>query len=299
MNKNEVTPVQIAIRIVIIIIVIVILLLVSFAMVRFVPKVFSSLASFRTLFTAKEQLIVSLDKVSVREGSDTTLSFKQTGGKSEGYYELSYSCSKISSNTSLDIMSDEGSTNLSCDTPLMLPITPSSTTSYSTNITPIGKEVSYDQPILITIKHINESSTVATGTATLTVLGETSEEEASPVVATSTPVTTSKPPTVVSPTTNYHPSPARLTAQMGSVNVDTNGKAVVTFYVTNTGGQRSNSWTFSANLPRSIGQTVYNSPYQSSIPAGGTSTMYLTFYNAEAGTINVYVQNSSFSATLR
>lgn len=277
MNK-EVSPIQIALRIVIIIIVVVVVLLVSFALVRFVPKLVTSFSSFRDLFGAKERLVVALDQKTIMLGDSAKLSVNQTGGENAGQYVLSYSCAKIDSRTSLKISSDGESEVIGCDKSFILTIAPSSSSSKIFNLEPRGDIKLYEQPLTITVKHVTASSTVAsTSSVILTISGEN-------VVATSTLYFGPKPvenkPVVK--------TPADLTVSVGSLNVDNNGKATLTFYVTNKGGSNSGSWTFSSTLPRD-GQTVYNSPLQSSIPPGGTSTMYLTFYNAKSGSVTVTI----------
>ena len=309
MNK-EVSPVQIALRIVLIIIVIVVLLLVSFALVRFVPKLVTSFSSFRDLFGGKERLVVALDKKTINLGESATLSVKQTGGKGGGQYVLSYSCAKIDSRTSLKISSDDESEVIGCDKSFILPIAPSAPSSEIFNLEPRGDYKSYEQPMTITVKHVTASSTIAsTANLTLTISGEKDVVEDDDT----------KEETVASSTLRFGPkpvedkpvvkTPADLTVSVGSLNVDNNGKATLMFYVTNKGGSNSGSWTFSSNLPRD-GQTVYNSPLQSSIPPGGTSTMYLTFYNAKSGNVTVSIDpnnnvkesnenNNYMTATLR
>jgi len=288
MNK-EVSPVQIALRIVLIIIVIVVLLLVSFALVRFVPKLVTSFSSFRDLFGGKERLVVALDKKTIKLGESATLSVKQTGGKGGGQYVLSYSCAKIDSRTSLKINTDDESEIIGCDKSFILPIAPSDPSSEIFNLEPRGDYKSYEQPMTITVKHVTASSTIAsTANLTLTISGEKD------VVATSTlhfgPRPVEDKPVVSTPVLK---TPADLTVSVGSLNVENNGKATLTFYATNKGGSNSGSWTFSSTLPRD-GQTVYNSPSQSSIPPGGTSTMYLTFYNAHSGTVSVSIDPNNY-----
>jgi hypothetical protein len=297
MNK-EITPVQIAIRIVIIVIVVVILLLVSFAMVRFVPRVISSLGNFRNIFvSSKEELEISLDKKEISEGDEATLTYKQEGGKAEGYYVLNYSCSHIDSDTtSLEVKQGVEEEALLCDDPITIGYAATTTLSGEVILTP-SIESSENQVLDITVSHVIGSSTLSKDSVILTVKGnEDREEEAAETPAPAAP--TARPATY-RPTTSYATSPARLSVRMGNISVDRNGMASVTFYVTNTGGRSSGSWKYSAILPRSVGQTSVTSTYQPSIPAGGTSTMFITFGNAKAGTINIYVNGDHASAVLR
>jgi len=228
--------------------------------------------------------VVALDKKTIKLGESATLSVKQTGGKGGGQYVLSYSCAKIDSRTSLKINTDDESEIIGCDKSFILPIAPSDPSSEIFNLEPRGDYKSYEQPMTITVKHVTASSTIAsTANLTLTISGEKD------VVATSTlhfgPKPVEDKPVVK--------TPADLTVLVGSLNVENNGKATLMFYVTNKGGNDSGIWSFRSTLPRD-GQTVYNSPLQSSIPPGGTSTMYLTFYNAKSGSVTVSIDPNNY-----
>lgn len=300
MNQNETTPVQIAIRIVIIIIVIVILLLVSFAMVRLVPKVVSSLGNIRGIFAPKERMEASLTEKTLNQGDKTVLSYRQIGGKAEGYYTLNYSCAHIDSDTRLEVRQSDETKTIECDRPLVIGTAASTSLSREVTLAPIGNTISYDQSVSITVSHVNGSSTLAIASATLTVLGE---DKTVSLVATSTPKTVSTTTPITTKPSPSNPSyyssvPADLSVTIGQVSVDQNARASITFYVTNQGGQDSGSWKFHADLPRELGQTSYDSPYQPSIPPRGTSIMYLSFGNAAAGTVNLFVDNNSRASVI-
>lgn len=302
MNKNEITPIQIAIRIVIIIVVIVILLLVSFAMVRFVPKVVGALGNFRTIFATKERLEVSLDESIIAQDGKAILTITQSGGKLNGTYELTYSCAHIDLDTHLEIELVDRNDVVLCDEPFTIGSAATSTLS-DIVIRPTGENVSYDQKVDITVKHIDSSSTRSMDSIILTVLGDNDTTQkttqttstSTPSTVTSKPLTTTTRPSTVS---NYSSSPAKLVATLKEVTVDQNARATVAFYVTNTGGKNSGAWTFNATLPR-LGQTLFNSPTQSSIPPRGSSIMFLTFDNAQAGNVNINVQGSVLTVNLK
>ena len=296
MNKTEITPIQIAIRIVIIIIVIAILLLMSFAMFRLVPKVISSLGSVRDLFAPKERLEVTLSEKNVAQDEKTILSYSQIGGKVEGYYSLNYSCAHIDESTRLEVTEENETKTIVCDKPIVIGGIASTSLSREVTLIPTSKNVTEDQSISITVSHMNASSTIAKASTTLLVFGEvenkTDDEDV--VVATSTKTTVIKKPVTKPSTPSYYSSlPADLSITVGQVSVDQNARASITFYVTNNGGQNSGSWKFRADLPREVGQTNYNSPYQPSIPPRGTSIMYLSFGNAAAGNINLYIDDTN------
>lgn len=299
MNKNEITPVQIAIRIVIIIILIVFLILISFAMVRMVPKVFTFLSNARGyiagLFSRGERIAVSLDKDVVEMGEGATLTFTKTGGKNEGIYTVSFSCAKISSGTDLQIESADERT-IQCDETLYIGNVNATSSATDVRIAPIGDVASYDQPMLISIKHLIGSTTISLGSATLTIKGqslaevkEDTEQDTSadtdksgdPVVTNTKPAAS---PTYSNTNTYANAAPANLNMYItgATINKQVNQGAIL-FNVTNAGGRPSGAWRFQATLPRSVGQTIYTSPYQPSIPPGGTSQMNLAFDNAKTG----------------
>lgn len=298
MNKTEITPVQIAIRIVIIIIVIAVLLLISFGLVRLVPKIVSSLGGIRGLFAPKERLEVTLGKKTITQQEDTLLTYKQINGKNVGSYTINYSCANIAEDTRLEVSQDDESKVIECDRPLVIGTTASTSFSRDIVIRPISDNISYNQTFSITVTHINASSTVAIGSATLTVLGEeklvTIATSSAPIVSVPTK-TISKPVVHTAPSqpSHYSSLPVDLSVTIGQVSVDQNSRASLTFYVTNNGGQNSGLWKFRADLPREIGQTNYNSPYQTSIPPHKTSIMYLSFGNAVAGNINIFVDDTN------
>jgi hypothetical protein len=309
MNEKKLTPLQITLRVAIIVVVLALLLLVCFTMVRFVPKAFSTFSGFRNLFGIKERVEMTLGKDSVAAGEETELSYRKIGDKSEGYYTISYSCSRIDSSTRLEVDIEDTGRIINCATPFRIGEVTNSLLARKIKIRPISKTLPYNQPLTITVQHVTASSTVAaSGSATLTILKGESEEtdenkdgisiapdisslasSTSSVGKPATPTNTGNTATSgTTRTTSGSTSLADLTVSLDPITVDANGRARATFRVTNRGGRASGSWKFHAEIPRA-GQTSYDSPYQSSIPAGKTSVMYLTFDNAQAGTFSVAV----------
>jgi hypothetical protein len=127
-----------------------------------------------------------------------------------------------------------------------------------------------------------QTQIAATSTASTTPSKTTTSK---PVVHTTT---TYRAPSTV----NYNASPANLDIVVTGAYADrTADRGTVTFNITNKGGRSSGSWAFQAILPRSVGQTSYQSGYQSSIPPGGTSQFTLSFDNAQAGNIVIALYN--------
>ncbi len=307
MNTNEITPVQIAIRIVIIIVVIAIILMASFAMVRLVPKVISSLGGIKNIFAKKERMIVSLADTTIDQGDSTTLSYRQTGGTDNGTYLFNYSCAHIDADTRIEVASGNASQIVTCDRPITLGAATTTLSEPQTiTVRPITEDVTFDQKVDMTVSHITTASATASmASAVLNIRGNAKGTNTSvtpaknnDTKAKATSTQTIKTPTTTRPTTSVT-APARLMVRMGQVTMAPNGFVTATFYVTNTGGRPSGAWSFSAFLPRSVGQTSYTSPLQPSIPPQGTSTMYLSFANAQAGSIIVNVNGQRATATLK
>ncbi|MFA6296966.1 MAG: hypothetical protein WC629_00170 [Candidatus Paceibacterota bacterium] len=93
-------------------------------------------------------------------------------------------------------------------------------------------------------------------------------------------------------------TPANLSVVFTSSNINSNELGTITFNVTNTGGQDSGSWKFSATLPRSSGETSYDSGYQTNIPARKTSIMTFTFDNAKSGTATINLNGKTFTTQI-
>lgn len=303
MNNKEVTPVQIAIRIMIIIVVIVILLLISFGIVRIVPSIFSGLSNLRTnFFAGKEKMILSLDKTSVAPGESAILSYRQSGGKAEGFYALTYSCQSIHSSTQLEVIGETDTGTAFCGEPFIIGNAGSSTKSQTLTIRPFSDSISYDQDIKIEIAHMKDVSSLASSSVTLTLEGEDSstdrnEEDTENTSGNNdskeeaadeedeTPARTSEP----TPRSTTPASPADLTVAFSQISVNGNDRGTIVFYVTNRGGTASGSWRFTAALPRDGGTQIYESSFQPSIPARGTSILTLSFDNAASGIASIAI----------
>lgn len=300
--KNELTPAQMALRIIIVIVIILILLVISFGIVRFIPKLITSFSDIRNsiLQGGKEKLTLSLDKTEIEQGDAASLSFKKTGGKAEGFYTLSYSCAGIHTDTYLEITFNDEFEALDCEEAFPLGEAASSTVSGQIKIEPVSDSLSYDQPIKLTINHSTETSSIASSSATLTLKGDENateeddsdddndDEDSGDETDTDEPVATPARPTTSTGGSNYATpaaGPSDLFAVFTIRTIDNSDRAMVRFDVSNFGGRPTGAWRFRAILPRDQGTTIYESPYQSSIPAGKTSTMILTFDNAVDGGI--------------
>lgn len=128
--------------------------------------------------------------------------------------------------------------------------------------------------------HTNATSTVATSTHSNPATTTTQQSQPAPTQNVSSSTTKSISVNLVTTFTTSH---------------ITNNRGTITFRVTNAGTKNSGIWKFSAVLPRSSGTQNYNSPNQTNIPPGKTSTFTLTFDNAKKGTATITINGTTFT----
>lgn len=302
MNPKTNSPLQTAIKIAIIIVIIVVLLLVSFTMIRLVPAVFSSISRFKdtlSFFGNKEKIALVLDKKSIPDGGNAVLSWKQQRGNGEGEHVLSYPCDTLDENTRLELIEADGDErSVFCEEDISIG-KPGESDYRKLTLTGFS-DVEEDQILKLTVSHVGATSTYASSSISLTIkkgdkknTDEDTDDKEEPA-ATSTPPAPApkpeqKPVTVIKkPTyTSTYKSPADLFVVFTKADIDSDDEGTVVFQVTNFGQTASGSWRFRAVLPQGGDDVVYNSPYQSSIPAGKTSILTLRFENADSGTVEV------------
>jgi hypothetical protein len=143
------------------------------------------------------------------------------------------------------------------------------------------------------ILFVPTSGTQIEGSATMTIHPGTGTTTTQP---SGTQTTTTKPATTAAATSRSYAyqGPADLSVHIISANIDQYGNAVVTFSVSNVGGSRSGSYSFTAQLPTTsytYGYSGAAAPYVSSaqapLPAGGYIVNTLRFSQATGGVFSV------------
>ena len=169
-------------------------------------------------------------------------------------------------------------------------------------ITPTNKSIQI-LPLLVgttsasvpfSILFVPTSGTQIEGSATMTVHPGSGIATSQPASGTQT--TTTKPASSVTATARAYAyrGPADLAVHVISANIDQYGNGIVTFSVSNVGGSRSGSYSFTAQMPTSgysYGYGASASPYvssaQASLPAGGYIVNTLRFSQATGGVFSV------------
>jgi hypothetical protein len=150
-----------------------------------------------------------------------------------------------------------------------------------------------------------------TATTTDNVITGEEPSEIPPTTQPTPPPLVVIPPAPVTPPQSqpiYKPSPADLIVSITKIgvidantnkfretsNIGPNDRLAVQFQVTNIGGSATGMWKFRAQLPtNNIHEQIYNSAYQSSIPAGKTSYFTIGFYNAKSGSNQISIDIDS------
>jgi hypothetical protein len=310
MSTKTNSPAQTAIKIAIIIVVIVVLLLISFAMIKLVPAVFSSISRFRdtlSFFGNKEKITLTLDKKSISSEEDFILSWKQQRGNGEGEHIFNYPCDTLDDDTYLELTEANGDArSVFCEEDV--PLGQAGESDFR-KITFTGYSYAEEDQILrLTVSHVTATSTTASSSIPFTIkknkntADEGSREEREKIeeqeseeeekakneeVASSIKTTTN---TISRPNnTSTYQTPADLGAVFTKSEIRSNDDGIVEFQVVNYGQTASGKWRFRAVLPQNGDDVVYHSPYQSSIPGGKASIMTLRFENADSGTVEVIV----------
>jgi len=309
MSTKTNSPIQTGIKIAIIIVIIIVLLLVSFAMIRLIPNIFSSVSNFKdtlSFFGSKEKITLNVNKKAIMSEDTFVLSWKQQRGNGEGEHIFNFPCEDLDENTRLQLTEADGdSLDVFCEEDISLG---KAGESDYRKITFTGfSEAEEDQNLKLSVSHISATSTTyASSTIPLTIKKSTinvsgvnkekikededikiqDEENTKDEAKVSTSTTKT---TIIKPSPIIKASPADLGAVFSKSEIRSNNDGVVEFQVINYGQTASGLWRFRATLPQNKDTVIYNSPYQSSIPGGKASIMTLRFESANAGTVQVIV----------
>lgn len=289
----------------IIVAIILVLLFIALAIVKFVPKLISSIGtanvSFSSLFSPKDKISVS-SPTEVKSGSPFTVTWKNNTADSVGSLMWSYKCVD---GASVEYNSISGQRPVICDTMFPLPATGESYSFIAKNSnakdTPITMSVSLWDAEMKNVKIqggtnmtiLANSSAVSTPVnqydpsrnATTTTTTTTNKNTDTPKPATNVIHNNSNTNTTK---TNTGSADLRVTlskigrtvngAYVDSTSFAENDRVTVRFNVANVGSARSGAWTLRADLPtKTIGDKVYTSNAQPSLNPGDSYEMTISF----------------------
>ena len=240
----------------------------AFALIKFIPKMFSGFASVGQFIAspfASNSIKISSSNSSLNSGDKFILSWKYTP-KKDGDYNISYACQE---NLTIQIVSNKGPQTLLCDTKYNL-----KSANSAELVASLKKQNTFiDLPIKIEYIDSENKSVLASNEIKVSVKNETTNSSntviiAEPVIdnttdtSTDDSVSTKTNSTKTTSTNNYvNYGPADLAISNAyAINDDT-----LTFTISNIGGTASGVWYF--NYINTDGRTE-TSPLQLSLSRG-------------------------------
>lgn len=244
--------------------IIVLIFIFAFALIKFVPKVFSGFASVGQFIASpfsSNTIKISSNNTNLTSGNKFILSWKYSP-KKDGDYNFSYDCQE---DLTIQIISDKGPKNLLCNTPYNLRGAKSAELVAS-----LKKQNTFiDLPVKIQYIDSDNKSVIASGEIKLSLKNETENASntvivAEPVIdntATDTSTDSNSTKTTATKTTSTYYGVADL-AITNAYAIDDN---TVTFTISNIGGTASGIWYF--DYINTNGRTE-TSPMQISLSRG-------------------------------
>ncbi len=269
-NNMDATK-NIVLRVLFIVAIIAVILILAFAIIKFIPMVFSGFASVGNLISSPfrgKEVAVSVNDPSLVDGDKFQLSWEYKTDK-KGTFYLSYKCVD-----SLKITATEqnGQKTVLCNTHYPLP--------QNVNIAELGinytKADSFvDVPLEVSFIDNSDNTVIAKGQATVTVqdsINPTPVGTNAGATITAGQVTTETGSSVIS--TSPAPIYSKIPADLAIINADPVNDLTVQFVIRNTGGQNSGNWIFSYSTP---GEGTEDSPVQPNLRPGDTIKYTLKF----------------------
>ncbi len=264
---------NIVLRVLFIIAIIAVIFILAFAIIKFLPMLFSGFASVGDAISSpfkKNEVSVSVNDPSLIDGDKFSINWDYKSEKIGAFY-LTYKCID---NLKITATEQSGKRTVLCNTRYPLP----------QNAKNIELGISYNQensfidlPLEVSYIETSNNTIVASGQATITV-----QDSKDP-----TPIGTNAGATIsagnVTPAeTNdstddkpvSNPVLPKIPADLAIINADPTGDLAVQFVVRNIGGQDSGSWIFSYSTP---GEGTENSPSQPNLRPGDTIKYTLKF----------------------
>jgi len=258
--------------------IIIIIFIFAFALIKFVPKLFSGFASVGQFVNSSlfsKSVKISSDNSELNSGDKFILSWKGGDDKNEDYF-ISYKCQE---NLNLQVATDNGLITLLCDKPLNL--------GKGTTVEAIAtlKKLNTVADFIMTVESVDKATkkVLSSDEIELSFKNESVNEGAAATI-TAEPVEdknitkTSNTGSTVS--TNYGPADLAI-SDARAIDDDK-----VTFTVNNIGGAASGVWYF--DYTNTDGDTK-SSPAQISLARGQGLRFTLSFDNPTKGDVRIFV----------
>ncbi len=257
----------IILKILFIIGIIAVVFILAFAIMKFIPALFSSFASVGNLISSpfqKNEVVVSVNDPNLIDGDKFALNWEYKTEKEGGFY-LTYKCLDDLSVTTAD------SKIVLCNTRYPLPA--------DANSAEFGigyaKENSFiDLPLEVSFIESSNDTVLASGQTTVTVQDSNNPVPVGTIAGatvTAGPVTTTS---TSGATVSTAPTYTSLPADLAIINADPVDDLTVQFVVRNNGGQNTGNWIFNYSTP---GEGTEDSPLQPNLRPGDTIKFTLRF----------------------
>jgi len=268
-----------------IVMILAIIVLLAFAVIRFVPFLFSSFASVGNAFKSGSDMEIRLSENDLNSNDNFRLYWEYSGPE-EGSYNLKYECAP---NLKLLVGNDEG-TELECDRNYPL----SKSDSFIDLVAVSTRENTYtESEITVSIVNAEEEVASASEAFSITNEGDVPINDLSGGATISSQDVTDDSDDGSNNTqdnsgsnnnqnnsgTNNNVSPT-VPADLAIFNVRAISDTRVVFDVSNIGGRSSGNWYFAYTIP---GEGIETSPLQLSLNSGDTIRYTLTYEDIESG----------------
>lgn len=284
MNENNAKKALVT-KILFLIGIIVIIFIFAFALIKFVPKVFSSFASVGQFITSpfnSKTIKISTDNKDINSGDKFILSWKYDINK-DGDYKISYKCQ---SDLSLQIVSATGLKTLVCNNTYNL-----KQANSAQLIAKLKKQNTFaDLPIKIDFINSEDNSILATGEIILGIKNES--KNAGETIIISETLDDGSVTDENSSTSNTNQNTNYGSADLAISNAYALNDTSITFTVSNIGGKASGVWYF--NYTDTKGSTK-QSPAQISLSRGQGIKFTLNFdKDIRGGDIRIVVDPQNY-----
>ena len=255
--------------------------------VKLTPKIFSGLAAvttFTSVFVPSETISINTPHELVPSGTSLTLTWDHRGKPENGSYTFAYACRD---GVSIDVRTTDGSTTVTCDTPLSI-----TNENQSLSITPHSTQNQFVE-VPIVISSLDQDGTVTTlDDSFISIVNESgdltnnSQENANALVP-GEETTTVFPifDTRTISNTNGQVDLAVTIIGTGVIQGETfvptstltaTDQGAIRFSVTNIGSKTSDNWTFNAVLP-TLPMHIFHSTQQKALQPGDRIDFTLGF----------------------
>jgi hypothetical protein len=262
---------NIVLRILFIIAIIAVIFILAFAIIKFIPMLFSGFASVGNLISSpfkSNEINVSVNDSSLVDGDKFQIGWEYETDKSGSFY-LTHKCID---NLKISAIEQNGQKTVLCNTRYPLP----------QNVDIIELAVNYtkansftDLPLEISFIENSNNTVIASGETTITVqdsINPTPIGTIAGATITAGQVTTETGSSAG--TTTPAPIYSAAPADLAIINADPINDLDVQFVVRNIGGQNTGNWIFSYSTP---GEGTENSPSQPNLRPGDTIKYVLKF----------------------